>query len=74
MKIDSYYRQKWSLAGVDPNIIEKTFGEWFETNSKDSINQLINCPAELTDDGSTTLLTYIEMQRIRVPRQAGRYG
>ena len=31
---------------------------------------MIHCPAELTDEDTATLLTYIEMQRIRVPRQS----
>jgi len=70
MKINSYYRQEWAPPGVDPNIIEKTLGEWLETNAKDSIDRLIQCPAELTEDDTATLLTYIEMQRIRVPRQS----
>ena len=70
MKINYYYRQEWAPAGVDPNILEKTFGEWLETVAKDSIDRLIRCPAELTDEDTATLLTYIEMQRIRVPRQS----
>lgn len=70
MKINYYYRQEWVPTGVDPNILEKTFGEWLETVAKDSIDRLIHCPAELTDEDIATLLTYIEMQRIRVPRQS----
>ena len=70
MKINSYYRQDWAPPGVDPNVLEKTLGEWLEGAAKDSIDRLIHHPASLTDDDSTTLLTYIELQRIRVPRQS----
>ena len=71
MKINSYYRQDWAPPGVDPNVLEKTLGEWLEGAAKDSIDRLIHHPASLTDDDTATLLTYIELQRIRVPRQSG---
>lgn len=70
MKINSYYRQEWAPDGIDPNILEKSLGEWLEANAKDSIDRLINNPGSLTDDDTTTLLIYIEIQRIRVPRQS----
>ena len=70
MKINKYYHQKWAPDGVDPNILEKTFGEWIESLAKDSIDRLIHHPNELTEDDTTTLLTFFETQRIRVPRQA----
>lgn len=70
MKIHSYYRQDWAPPGIDPNILEKTLGEWLEAAAKHSIDRLIHSPANLTDDDTATLLTYIELQRIRVPRQA----
>lgn len=70
MKINSYYRQEWAPPGIDPNIFEKTLGEWLERDAKDSIERLIHYPATLTDNDTTTLLIYIELQRIRVPRQS----
>ena len=70
MKINSYYRQEWARPGVDTNIFEKTLGEWLERDAKDSINRLIHDPATLTDNDTATLLNYIELQRIRVPRQS----
>lgn len=70
MKINSYYRQDWAPQGIDPNIFEKTLGEWLEAEAKDSIDRLIEFPASLTDQDTATLLIYIELQRIRVPRQA----
>jgi hypothetical protein len=69
MKINSYYRQDWVPPGVDPNILEKGLGEWLESIAKESIDRLIHRPANLTDDDAATLLFYIELQRIRVPRQ-----
>ena len=70
MKINSYYRQEWAPPGIDPNIFEKTLGEWLEAAAKDSIDRLIHYPATLTDNDTATLLNYIELQRIRVPRQS----
>jgi hypothetical protein len=69
MKINSYYRQNWAPRGVDPDIAEKTLGDWLERDAKESIDRLISCPDELTDKETATLLIYIESQRIRVPRQ-----
>ena len=70
MKINSYYRQDWAPPGIDPNIFERTLGEWLEALAKDSIDRLIDFPASLTDQDTATLLNYIELQRVRVPRQA----
>ena len=70
MKINSYYRQNWAPPGIDPNIFEKTLGEWLEAEAKNSIDRLIHHPASLTDHDTATLLTYFELQRVRVPRQA----
>lgn len=69
MKINYYYRQEWAPPGVDPNVLETTLGEWLETAAKDSIDRLIHQPSTLTDIDTATLLTYLELQRIRVPRQ-----
>jgi len=70
MKINSYYRQDSVPQGVDPNIFEKKLGAWIETIAKGAIDRLIHNPSELDDNDTATLLTYIELQRIRVPRQA----
>lgn len=70
MKINSYYRQEWVPEGVDPNIMETMLGEWLEAEAKGAIDRLIGAPAQLTEDDTASLLTYIELQRIRVPRQA----
>jgi hypothetical protein len=70
MKIGGYYRQEWAPPGIDPNIFETTLGEWLESISKDSIDRLISAPSVLSDHDTANLLTYVELQRIRVPRQA----
>ena len=70
MKANHYYRQEWTPSGVDPNILEKTLGEWLEADAKESIDRLIHEPSTLTDTDMATLLIYLEFQRIRVPRQS----
>lgn len=70
MKINAYYHQKWTPTGIDPNILETTLGEGLEAKAKRAIDRLISEPSQLTDDDTANLLTYIEFQRIRVPRQA----
>ena len=70
MKINSYYRQEWVPAGVDPNLLETSLGEWLEAEAKSAIDKLHLTPEELDDQDIANLLTYFEVQRIRVPRQA----
>ena len=70
MTVNNYYRQEWAPSGVDPNIMEKTLGEWLETDAKESIDRLIHEPSTLTEADTATLLIYLEVQRIRVPRQS----
>jgi hypothetical protein len=72
MKINKYYRQEWVPEGVDPNIMELTLGEWLETHAKDAIDRLVDAPTQLSEDDASYLLVYIELQRIRVPKQAAR--
>lgn len=69
MKIGKYYRQEWAPLGIDPNILETTLGEWLEAESKEALDKLIHHPSTLTDDDTANLLIYLELQRIRVPRQ-----
>lgn len=70
MKIRNYYHQPWAPQGVDPNIMETALGQDLEGKATDAINRLINDPTSLDDHDTTTLLVYLEFQRIRVPRQA----
>ena len=70
MTANYYYRQECAPPGVDPNILEKTLGEWLEADAKESIDRLIHEPSTLTDTDTATLLIYLEFQRIRVPRQS----
>jgi hypothetical protein len=70
MKINSYYRQEWAPEGVDPNILEMRLGEKLESEAKGIIDRLTETPSQLTDEDIGNLLVYMELQRIRVPRQA----
>jgi hypothetical protein len=70
MKIRYYNRQTWAPPGIDPNILETSLGKDLENKAKHAIDLLIGDPASLDDEASATLLSYLEFQRIRVPRQA----
>lgn len=70
MKIDAYYRQAWAPSGIDQNILENHLASGIENQVKRVIDCLIESPENLTDDYAATLLVYMEIQRIRVPRQA----
>lgn len=70
MKINSYYRQTWAPLGIDPDIFETKLGRGIESEAKQSLDKLISEPMNLTDQDTATLLVYLELQRIRVPRQA----
>jgi Protein of unknown function (DUF4238) len=50
--------------------MESMLGEWLEPKAKGAIDRLIGAPAHLTDQEIANLQTYMELQRIRVPRQA----
>jgi len=70
MKINAYYRQEWAPPGVDPDILERSLGEWLEAEAKAAIDTLSQTPHELTDQQLADFLVYLELQRVRVPRQA----
>jgi len=70
MHIRNYYRQEWAPAAVDRNIFEKSLGEWLENTAKNAIDCLILAPSNLTEQDFALFLVYLELQRLRVPRQA----
>jgi Protein of unknown function (DUF4238) len=70
MHIRDYYRQEWAPAGVDQNIFEKSLGEWLENTAKNAVDCLILAPSNLTEQYFAMFLVYLELQRLRVPRQA----
>lgn len=70
MKIRFYNRQPWASHGIDPDILETGLGNDMESKAKWAIDRLICDPTALDDNDTATLLTYLEFQRIRVPRQA----
>lgn len=69
MIINNYYRQEWAPAGVDVNVLEKMFGTLVEPKGCESFNKLLK-RGHLDTNDFAAMLTYLEFQRIRVPRQA----
>ena len=70
MVINRYNRQEWAPEGTDPDILEKTLGTWIEPDAQKIFDKLTTRPADITDDESPILLLYLELQRLRVSRQA----
>lgn len=70
MRIDAYYRQSWAPAGIDPNVLENFLGSVTEGEAKAAIDCLIDTPERLRDVDACNIVSYLEIQRIRVPRQA----
>lgn len=70
MKIDSYYRQTWAPVGIDVNVFETTLGQGLEARAPAIFDRLAFSKEPLTEDEAIDLLIYLDLQRIRVPRQA----
>jgi hypothetical protein len=69
MVIRYHNTQKHAPAEVDPDVFEKDLGEWIESKVKSSFSKLLNDPHALTTEDYTNILTYLDLQYIRVPRQ-----
>jgi Protein of unknown function (DUF4238) len=70
MVIKDYYHQQHVPEGVDPDIFEKILGESLENQAKIAFRKLLNPPLSFTEDDTANILVYLELQHIRVPRQA----
>jgi Protein of unknown function (DUF4238) len=70
MVIKDYYQQKHAPEGIDPDILETMLGSSIEPEAQRAFKKLLSRPGELTPDDSARMLTYLEVQRIRVSRQA----
>lgn len=70
MCIKHHNRQEWVPKGVDPNIFEIAISEEIENPAKTAFNKLVENPRTLSTDDMALLITYLHLQRIRVPRQA----
>lgn len=70
MRIGRYYRQAWAPEGVDPDILEKSFGSKLEPDAQKAFERLLRRSKDFTDEETAAILVYLEMQRVRVPRQA----
>lgn len=69
MVIRNYYTQKHAPTGADPDVLEKGLGGWIESMIKGSFSKLLNDPHALTKEDTANILTYLDLQHIRVPRQ-----
>jgi len=69
MFLKHHNRQEWAPEGSDLNTYEKLLSD-LESQGKIAIEKLIYNPKTLSGDEMAMILTYLDMQRIRVPRQA----
>lgn len=67
---NKYYHQDWVPEGIDKNILEKTIGNGLEPEGLKALAKLIKIPNKMSDDDIAKVLTYVQFQRLRVPRQA----
>lgn len=67
---NKYYRQDWAPEGVDKNILEKRLGAELEPEGLATLNKLIEMPESLDSHDMAVIITYLQFQRLRVPRQA----
>ncbi len=70
MFITRYYHQPWAPKGVDPDIMEQTLGRNIEPAAKRAFRKLVSTPRDMTADDTAAALVHLEIQRLRVPRQA----
>jgi Protein of unknown function (DUF4238) len=69
MVIRDYHKQAHVPDGVDPDIFEKGLGSWIESTVKNSFLKLVNDPTTLTNEDNSNIITYLDLQHNRVPRQ-----
>jgi len=70
MTVTHYYRQLWAPIGIDPNVLEKSLGATLEQEAKTAIEILLSAPQTLNEQQVADILVFLELQRVRVPRQA----
>ena len=69
MRRNGYYKQDWAPAGIDTNILEHKFAQ-LEGNARKAIAKLLAWEEDLSNQEWANVLIYLQVQRIRVPRQA----
>lgn len=69
MYLENYNRQDHAPPGVDPNVLEIGLGRDIEQKWLGPLHRLIHSPTRMYEDDLDTLVAYLEIQRIRVPRQ-----
>jgi len=70
MHRNKYYQQSWAPDGIDPNILERKFGEEIEPKAKNAFEKLLNWEEDLTTEEWADIFFYVAFQYIRVPLQA----
>lgn len=70
MRRNGYYKQDWVPEGIDPNILEQRFGQTLEPGAKVAFEKLLAWEEDLSLQEWALIMIYIEVQRLRVPRQA----
>jgi hypothetical protein len=69
MRRNGYYKQDWVPSGVDENILEQTFSQ-LEGDARNAFAKLLRWEDDLNHDEWAKVLIYLQVQRIRVPKQA----
>ena len=67
---NKFYHQDWVPSGVDKNVLEKRLGAEMEPRGLLALRKLVSAPETLNDDDTANILIYLQLQRIRVPRQS----
>lgn len=65
-----YFRQRHAPEGEDEFILEKEMGHRIESQLRGIIDKLVQGGHGLTEDELITFILHLELQRIRVPKQA----
>lgn len=68
--INNYYKQAWAEAGVDPYALEDFFAKVVEPHGKAGLERLNSMATDMRPEETVAVLSLIESQRLRVPRQA----
>lgn len=67
---NKYYSQDWVPEGVDKNILEKYLGAELEPKGLAALRKLTETPELLGGCDMKAIIDYLQVQRLRVPRQA----
>lgn len=69
MYLENYNRQDHAPPGVDPNVLEIGLAREFEQKYLAPLDRLIHTPEGMYKEDVEIFASYLEIQRVRVPRQ-----